>query len=305
MSKNVLGRGLSSFIPSDNKSEVHEKAPVDANEPGLGIYGVIQIPLSLVKQNPLQPRQKFDEAKLQELADSIKIHGVIQPVVVTKSPDGYRLVVGERRFRAAKLAGLDTIPALIREFADQQMLEVALIENLQREDLNPIEEAKAFSYLLKEHDLTHEQLSERLGCSRPAISNSLRLLNLSEEIRADLEAGILKPGHARAVLAIENEALRAQAWKVIKDKDMSVRQTEEYVNSLLTVKPQESGEDHKPRLSPDFQNLVMELSRQYGTDIRIKPKKNGKGHIEFHYANNREMERLLELFIYYGSRQNN
>ncbi len=291
MKKRALGRGLSALL-SEEPAETTEHP------------GVLQIPLSELRENPLQPRRHFDEERLAELADSIRVHGVVQPVVVTRAIEGYRLVVGERRCRAARLAGLESIPALVRELADQQVLELALIENLQREDLNPLEEAQAYSYLLREHELTHEQLAERLGCSRPAISNSLRLLTLPEEIRADLEAGVLSPGHARAVLSLEDEAQRLAAWRLLRERGMSVRQAEELV-ARLGGEGQAKKQQVRPTagLSPDWQEVVDQLQRDLGTEVRIHSKANGRGRLELHYRDREELERLVELLVYLGERE--
>jgi len=291
MKKRALGRGLSALLSEDPGESA-------------GHQGVLQIPLSEIRENPLQPRRHFDQERLGELADSIRVHGVVQPVVVTRAAEGYRLVVGERRCRAARLAGLEAIPALVRELADQQVLELALIENLQREDLNPLEEAQAFSFLLREHELTHEQLAERLGCSRPAISNSLRLLTLPEEIRADLEAGILSPGHARAVLSLEEDGQRLAAWRILRERGMSVRQAEELVSRLA----QEGKSGKKPPravegLSPDWEEVVDQLQRDLGTEVRIHSKANGRGRLELHYRDRDELERLVELLVYLGERE--
>ncbi len=294
MKKRALGRGLSALLPD---------SPSDLGRASEG-SGVIEIPLEELRENPLQPRRHFDEERLAELAESVRVHGVVQPVVVTRAAEGYRLVVGERRARAARLAGLETIPALIRELADQQVLEIALIENLQREDLNPIEEAQAFSYLLREHELTHEKLAERLGCSRPAISNALRLLSLPEEIRMDLQAGVLSPGHARTVLALEGEAARLAAWRQIREKGLSVRQAEELVARLLEGS---ATARRIPRtlsgLDPNWQEVVDQLQRDLGTEVRILSKANGRGRLELHYRDQDELERLVEVLVYLGERE--
>ena len=291
MKKRALGRGLSALLPGSG---------TDAAEPA----GILQIPLDELRENPLQPRRHFDEAKLAELADSIRVHGVVQPVVVTRAVEGYRLVVGERRCRAARLAGLESIPALVRELADQEILELALIENLQREDLNPIEEAQAFSYLLREHELTHEQLAERLGCSRPAITNTLRLLSLPDEIRMDLEAGILTPGHARAVLALEEESRRLAAWRQIRERALSVRQAEELVAAMAAGDgARKPSPRSAPRLSPDWLEIQDQLQQYLGAEVRIQPRAGGRGRLELHYRDADELERLVEMLVYLGERE--
>lgn len=288
MKKRALGRGLSALLPDGPGAEPEQ--------------GILQVPLAELRENPLQPRRHFDEDRLAELAESIRVHGVVQPVVVTRAAEGYRLVVGERRCRAARLAGLESIPALVREMADQQILEIALIENLQREDLNPIEEAQAFSYLLREHELTHEQLGERLGCSRPAITNALRLLSLPDEIRSDLEAGLLSPGHARAVLALEEEGRRLAAWREIRSRSLSVRQAEEFVAGLATARTGRRTPRTSPRLSPDWLEVQDQLQHYLGTEVKIHPKAGGKGRLELHYRDADELERLVEMLVYLGER---
>lgn len=292
MSKHGLGKGLSALLPDTNVAVTAEKNT-----------GVTELPLDKIVFNPLQPRKRFAEDALKELAESIKAHGVVQPVIVTKVPEGYRLVVGERRTRAAKLAGLTVIPAIVRELSDQHVLEIALIENIQREDLNPIEEAQAFSHLISEHGITQEQLSERLGKSRPAVTNSLRLLKLPDEIRKDLEAGVLKAGHARAIMGLDEKAM-LMAWKRIREEDMSVRQAEKLAAALKEGKELPARAKHAPpALSADWSELLEQLRSHLNADVRIAPKANGKGRLEFHYSNQDELERLIELFVYLGERE--
>lgn len=298
MAKNALGKGLSALMGMDNP-----EAPLQNETAASDKLGVVELALEQILQNPLQPRRKFDENKLQELADSIKVHGVVQPVIVNKVPEGYRLVVGERRFRAAKLAGLSHIPAIVRDFADQQMLEVALIENLQREDLNPIETAQAYQYLLKEHNLTHDQLSERLGCSRSAVSNTLRLLALPDEIREDVISGAISSGHARAILSLEEERLRFKAWQIIKADSLSVRQAEKLVTQLAQKTGQSPEKrDSQPVLSPEWQETIELLREKLNADVRLSPKAKGKGRLEFYYHSQKELESLLEMLFYMGRR---
>jgi ParB family chromosome partitioning protein len=259
-----------------------------------GPSAVMMLPLTEVRQNPLQPRRHFDQQKLEELAASIREHGVVQPVVVTREVEGYRLVVGERRFRASRLAGLETIPALVKELAGQQLLEIALIENLQREDLNPIEEAQAFSYLIKEHKLTQEVLARRLGCSRPAVTNSIRLLSLPTTIREDLEAGMLSVGHARALLALRSEGQQQRAWQEFGSRHLSVRQAEEYIRRALAEPTPKASE---PTLSPDWLLLQQQLGEQLRARVLICPKSKGRGKIELHYRDQVQLETLIEALV--------
>jgi len=252
------------------------------------------LPIEEIRANPLQPRRRFDQAKLQELSDSIRLHGVVQPVVVTKEIEGYRLVVGERRWRASKMAGLKTIPALIQEMAPQILLEVALIENLQRQDLNPIEEARAFVFLLKEHQLTQEELARRLGCSRPAIANAIRLLSLPLSIQHDLEAGVLSAGHARAALTLESERLQLEAWHEFRQRQLSVRGAEEWARKIREQKPSARG---KRSLAPDWEHIQTQLGQQLNALVRIRPVGKEKGKIELHYRDQEQLEELMEVLI--------
>lgn len=257
-------------------------------------FGLLDI--NLVRANPLQPRRRFDQEKLQELADSIRLHGVVQPVVVTREVEGYRLVVGERRWRASQLAGLTHIPALVQEMAPQNLLEVALIENLQRQDLNPVEEARAFQYLLREHELTQEELAKRLGCSRPSVANAIRLLGLPASILNDLEAGVLSAGHARAVLALPGERAQKGAWHQIRELQLSVRGAEDFVRKQLA---QQSSSHPRGglRLAPDWQQIQEQLAQQLNALVKIKPAGKSRGRIELHYRDQEQLEALMEALI--------
>ncbi len=287
MKKQALGRGLSALLQDSQETL-----------PAQNQTGVTEIPLESLRENPLQPRRRFDQEKLEELAASIQEYGVVQPVVVTREGDGYRLVVGERRCRAARLAGLTSIPALIRELAGPRLLEVALIENIQRDDLNPIEEAQAYSFLLREHEWTQEELASRLGRSRPAVTNALRLLALPDPIKLDLEEGVLSSGHARTVLSLDSEHKQLEAWSTMRKSGCSVRQAEALVANwarpLRAVR--------KKDLAPDWMEIQSHLEHKLGSVVRIRPKAKGKGHIELAYSNSDELERLVELLIYLGER---
>lgn len=257
--------------------------------------GFTHLAVSAIRANPLQPRRRFDQERLQELADSIRQHGVVQPVVVTKEVEGYRLVVGERRWRASRLAGLEKIPALVREMAPQNILEVALIENLQRQDLNPIEEARAFKFLVKQHELTQEDLARRLGCSRPAVANSMRLLGLPPAVQNDLEAGILSAGHARALLSLRGERAQLAAWHQMQAKQMSVRAAEEFIRQCLeAARPRRKG---SLGLNPDWESLQNQLARQLNAMVKIRPSGKERGRIELHYRDQEQLEGLMELLI--------
>ena len=254
--------------------------------------------------NPYQPRQAFPEEELRQLADSMAAQGVIQPIVVTAAPEGYRLVVGERRLRAAKLLGLESIPAIVRQLDEGALLELALVENLQRQDLNPIEEAQALSFLNREFNLSQEALAQRLGKSRPYVSNSLRLLGLPQSIKDDVAKGVLRAGHARAVLALEGEEERLRAWEYIKREFLSVRQTEEYVRALQQSEPEPSPlpppapASQRPTHSPERKDLLDRLRFSFGADIRLNARPDGHGKLEFHYKNQEELERIVECLMY-------
>lgn len=290
MKKQALGRGLSALL-----QDSQETLPQTQKRSG----GVTEIPLDSLRENPLQPRRRFDQEKLDELAASIREYGVVQPVVVTREGDGYRLVVGERRCRAARLAGLETIPALIRELAGPRLLEVALIENIQRDDLNPIEEAQAYSFLLREHEWTQEELASRLGRSRPAVTNALRLLALPDPIKVDLEEGVLSSGHARTVLSLDSEHKQLEAWSTMRKLGCSVRQAEVLVANW--ARPARSVAK-KSELAPDWMEIQSHLEHKLGSVVRIRPRTKGRGHIELAYSSSDELERLVELLIYLGER---
>jgi len=276
--KRRLGRGLDSLIPTLDI----EQAAGDAPE---------QIPLKQIELSPKQPRFDVDPAELEGLAESIRTSGVIQPVVVRPAPSGgYELVVGERRIRAAKLAGLETVPALIRDVPDDKMLELALAENIQRVDLNPIEKATAIRQMITELGLTQEAAAQRLGLDRSTISNLLRLLELSDEIQQMVSRGTLSAGHARALLMVEHEGARARLAKKIAAKGLSVREAER-----LAAK--EAGTQRTLRLrqpSPDVVELEDALSQALGARVEIRAGRKQGGRIIIHFRDYGDFERLYE-----------
>jgi len=224
MRKRGLGRGLDALIPP---------AGGEAWEAGAGVgSNIVEIEVDRIKPNPFQPRHKMDQKALQELADSIRVHGILQPVVVRQVEDGYQLVTGERRWRAAMLAGLKKLPAVIRQCDDQEMIEFALIENLQREDINPIEEAEAYFQLARRFGMTQEEIAARVGKSRAAVANTMRLLQLPEPIKEAIRNGELSEGHGRALLALDDEQKMLHAFSLVQRHNLSVRQTEELVQRL-------------------------------------------------------------------------
>jgi ParB family chromosome partitioning protein len=275
--KKRLGRGLEALISIEEDKEDSIK----------------DIKINDIEPNKKQPRKTFDDSKLNELAESIKKHGIVQPIIVKKEDDIYRIIAGERRWRAAKIAGLQTVPAILKELDDREIVEVALIENLQREDLNPIEEAEAYEKLIKEFEMTQEEISEIVGKSRPAIANSLRLLSLSDEVRKMLIDGEITSGHGRTLLMIEDSELQEGiANEIVKNK-YSVRETEKLIKRLKETKLKETDERKKEK-DPEIKNLEESLQRILGTKVRLNhSKKNGKIIIE--YYSKEELERIIEM----------
>lgn len=281
MAKGGLGRGFGSIINEDAVMSVES------------VEDVLSLRLSVIEPNKNQPRRHFDADKLHSLAESIRQNGVISPIVVTKTDAGYEIVAGERRWRAAKLAGLTEIPAIVRNYSPQKLTEVALIENIQREDLNPIEEAQAYRALMEDYDLTQEQISERLGKSRSAIANSVRLLSLEDGLQKYVISGQISEGHARCVLSLEGTVLREFLIGRIIEDGLSVRQTEKLAKDLAKAgvpKPQ------KKTTQTDIQVELIRKSMEekLGTKVKISHGAK-KGRIEIEYYGNRDLDRLLEV----------
>jgi ParB family chromosome partitioning protein len=249
------------------------------------------IPLDSIRPNPLQPRKRFSDEQMGELVNSIRQHGVVQPVVVRPAGTGYELVVGERRWRAAQMAGLHALPAIIKDASDPETVEVALIENLHREDLNAIEEANAYQQLLEEFNLTQEELSQKVGKSRPAIANTLRLLQLPVEIQAAVVAGELAAGHARALLGLQGDAQQMVLARRIIEEGLSVRQAEELVKKR--IEDLQAGEQRKKREKPvPRDELAKRITAWLGTRVRVLQGKR-KGKIIIEYRNQKELARIL------------
>ncbi|KXS44065.1 MAG: chromosome partitioning protein, ParB family [Candidatus Frackibacter sp. T328-2] len=282
MSEKRLGRGLGALIPSQS-SEGESK-----NE-------IKKIDIEKINSNPYQPREDFNEELLEDLSYSIQEHGLIQPITVREKARGkYQLVAGERRWRAAKLAGLDEIAAIVQRYSNQQMMEVALIENLQREDLNPIEEAKAYKRLIEEFDLIQAEVAESVGKSRSAISNSLRLLNLAPEVQEFVSRETLTVGHARTLLALDTFEEQSEVAKEIIENGLSVRETERLIKNLTTdeVEKEKKKTDHKQK-DPNITVIEDRLRKRLGTPVNIKHGKN-KGQIVIEYYSEEELARVLE-----------
>lgn len=281
MAKGGLGRSFGSIINENTLLSVESTE------------SVLSLRLSEIEPNRNQPRRHFDAEKLEALAESIRQNGVISPIVVTKTDTGYEIVAGERRWRASKLAGMTEIPAIVRDYSPQKLTEVALIENIQREDLNPIEEAQAYRALMDDYELTQEQISERLGKSRSAIANSVRLLSLEPSLQEYVASGRISEGHARCVLSLDGEVLREFLIKRIIEDGLNVRQTEKLAKELAkagTPKPK------KPTSQTDIQVEMIRKSieEKLGTKVKISHGAK-KGRIEIEYYGNRDLDRLLEV----------
>jgi len=278
--KQVLGRGLSALIPVGLPSKQNSH--------------VVQMALEQIIPNPYQPRKFFDESKLKDLVESIREHGIIQPIVVTQVADGYQIVVGERRWRAAKAAGFSTVPVIIKDLTPQDRVAIALVENLQRHDLNALEEAQAFHFLVEGFGLTQENLGKQIGRSRPYITNMLRLLNLPETVKTLMVEGKLSPGHARTLLSLDDEAERAALAKRIVLEDLSVRQTENLVKLRLST-------SSRPRKTRVPTPLEKKLQRVLRTHVRVHLRRQG-GKLEISYSNARELEDLANLLVRFSPR---
>jgi ParB family chromosome partitioning protein len=285
--KNALGRGLGALIDGVEKEVLEKK--VEAN---------LNIPVDAIDGNPFQPRTHFDEQALEELALSIKKLGIVQPLVVRETGGGrYQLIAGERRLRAARLAGLTQVPAYIRTADDVAMLELALVENIQREDLDAVEVAISFQRLIEECSLTQEELSDRVGKQRSTISNYLRLLKLPAEIQLGIRNKHLMMGHARTLVNIENPRVQMDVYYRIVDGDLSVRQAEDMVRLLQTEKIKDPAKkERKQKLNEDFRQLSEHLDRIFSTRVSFRINDTGKGKIVIPFDNPEEMERILGVF---------
>ncbi len=275
--KSALGKGLGALIPNEIPGKENNKPSV--------------ISLNLIKNNDDQPRKSFDDEKIAELAQSIKEHGIIQPIILNKKNDYYVIVAGERRWRAAKLLGLKEVPAIVMELTDKNILEISLIENIQRQDLNPIEEALAYKKLLSDFNLTQEELSKRVGKSRVAITNVIRLTGLSETVKQYLIDEVITEGHGRALLAIEDPKLQCEIAQKVIDEKLSVRELERLIKLSKSDKP----EKKKVReINPYYKDVTDRLQNYFGTKVNIS-NKNNKGKIEIEYYSEEDLQRILEI----------
>ena len=293
-----LGKGLDSLIPDKavNKSATtgkkEEKSEKKVNESGEQL-----VPINQVEPNREQPRKEFDEDALLELADSIKQYGILQPLIVQKRKDYYEIIAGERRWRAAKKAGLKEVPVIVREYTDQQVVEISLIENIQRENLNPIEEAMAFKKLLEEFNLKQDEVAERVSKSRTAVTNSMRLLKLSEKVQQMIVDEMITTGHARALLALDDEEQQYILANKIFDEKLSVRETEKLVKALKNPKKEDTTKEVEDKNSFIYADIEDKMKSVIGTKVNIHQKKSGKGKIEIEYYSQDELERIFELIM--------
>ncbi|MGM9946401.1 MAG: ParB/RepB/Spo0J family partition protein [Lysinibacillus sp.] len=272
-----LGKGISAFFPEES---IHSDNRVE------------YVAVSKLIVNPFQPRKIFNDEALQELAESIKEHGIIQPIVVRKKEKKYEIIAGERRFRAAKLAGLKEVPAIVKEMTEQQMMEVAILENLQREDLTPIEEAEAYSSLIENLNFTQDMLAKRLGKSRPHIANHIRLLQLPEDVRKLMNEGVLSMGHGRALLGLKNKGRIAEIAQKVIAQNLNVRQLESLVHQLNEGVSHETKE--KVKKDVFLQATESQLRDYFGTSVQVKKQKN-KGKIEIEFYSEDDLERILDI----------
>lgn len=276
-----LGRGLNALLSDEALTAAAEGETI-----------VKTVDINEVEPNFEQPRKKFDEIELQELSKSILEHGIIQPLIVREKEGKYEIVAGERRYRAARLANVNEIPIIIKTFSEQQTLEVALVENIQREDLNPMELASAYSLLMDRFDLNQEQVADKVGKSRPSVANIMRLLKLNPYVQEKLREGEITFGHARALLAVKDLTVQKQLTDIIIGKALTVRETEKYIQELANKK--KSKKDEKPAYNPFYREIQEDLQRLFGTKVSIS-KGAKKGKIEIEYYSDEELSRILQI----------
>ena len=308
--RNGLGKGLDSLIPDKNvKPEAEAKVSVekslknknpktektDSENTHENPTGELMLNINEVEPNRGQPRKEFDEDALLELADSVRQYGILQPLIVQKNKGYYEIIAGERRWRAAKLAGLKEVPVIIKEYTSQQVVEISLIENIQRENLNPIEEAMAFKRLLEEFSLKQDEVAERVSKSRTAVTNSMRLLKLDDKVQQMIIDDMISTGHARALLAIDNKEQQYSIATKIFDEKLSVRETEKLVKSLKN--PKKKVEKEKIEHVFVYDDLIDKMKNVMGTKVNINAKANGKGKIEIEYYSEEELERIYDLIM--------
>jgi ParB family chromosome partitioning protein len=286
-----LGRGIGNLIPDDDKKEENVVVKEVVKEVVVKEPAETKVRISQIEPNRDQPRKMFDEDALIELSESIKQYGVLQPLLVQKKDNYYEIIAGERRWRAAKLAGIKEIPVVIKDYSDQEVMEIALIENIQREDLNPIEEARAYQRLIKDYRLKQDEVAEKVSKSRAAITNSLRLLKLDKRVQEMVMEGRLSNGHARTIISIEDGDKQYALAQRIFDEKLSVREVEKLMREM--DKPEKAPKE-LPENDFVYRDLEEKLSKSLGTQVSIKNKKNNKGKIEIQYFSQAELERIID-----------
>ena len=298
--KKGLGKGLDSLIPEKSNKPLAKEPAEEKRESESG-SGIQMMKINMVEPNRDQPRKKFDEDAILELADSIKQFGVLQPLLVRKNKDYYEIIAGERRWRAAKLAGIKEVPVIVKEYSEQEIVEIRLIENIQRENLNPIEEAMAFKKLLEEFQLKQDEVADRVSKSRTAVTNSMRLLKLDDKVQQMIIDEMISTGHARALLAIDDKKLQYELANRIFDEKLSVRETEKLVKEIKNPKkPKEKKAVENEFVYKDLENRMKEVM---GTKVSIASKSNGKGKIEIEYYSEKELERMFEMIMTIGKEE--
>ena len=311
--KNGLGRGLDALFPdkktASKENEVKFTAKVEKKtEPAVKVKNVkertetprqkkvpMMVKISMVEPNQNQPRKQFDEDALLELTESVKQYGILQPLLVSEKKDYYEIIAGERRWRAAKLAGLKEVPVIVKEFSEQELVEISLIENIQREDLNAVEEAMAYKRLMDEFHLKQDEIADRVGKSRTAVTNSMRLLKLSAKVQQMLIDEMITAGHARAILAVSDMEKQESIAMRVFDEKLSVRETEKLVKAVLAP-PKEKKLHSYSAEDAAYENLEEKMKSIMGTKVLIHRKKNDKGKIEIEYYSRDELERIIDLF---------
>ena len=296
--KTGLGKGLDSLIPTHSSSPKTTVKQVKEDKQQIKTVvkqEEIRIKITEIEPNREQPRKKFDEDALLELAESIKQFGVIQPLIVQKKGEYYEIIAGERRWRAAKIAGLKEIPVVIKDYTNQERVEISLIENIQREDLNPIEEAHAYKRLLNEFSLKQDEVAERVSKSRTAVTNSMRLLKLDERVQQMVIDDMISTGHARALLSIEDKELQYVIANRIFDEKLSVRETEKLMKTIQLEKTDKKKEDKNTVNSLIYKDIEEKIKAILGTKVIVDHKANNKGKIQIEYYSNEELERIVEM----------
>lgn len=305
MKRNGLGKGLDSLIPNKNAANTKTSAKntmksgstekLSEVKAADNKMGEMFVKINKIEPNRNQPRKAFEEDSLLELADSIKQFGVLQPLLVQKKKDYYEIIAGERRWRAAKLAGVKEVPVIVKEYTKREIVEISLIENIQRENLNPIEEAMAFKRLLEEFNLKQDEVAERVSKSRTAVTNSMRLLKLSDKVQQMIVDDMISTGHARALLAIDDKAQQHTLAMKIFDEKLSVRETEKMVKALKNTKKQPEKVENEYQFAYD--DIAEKMKSVMGTKVKISQKSNGKGKIEIEYYSPDELERIYDLIM--------